>query len=68
MTLVWTSPFYWVRGLILQPNFQKGGGGWTITQFIEAIACKEGSDFFKGYSFYIKNKLKYEIFNDEKGL
>ena len=33
-------------------------------------AGKEGNDFFQGRScnFYIKNKLKSEIFNDKKSL
>ena len=34
------------------------------------IAGKDSGDFFQreGYSFYIKNKLKSEIFNDKESL
>ena len=33
------------------------------------VAGKDRGDFFQGgCSFYIKNKLKSEIFNDKKGL
>ena len=33
------------------------------------VAGKDRDDFFQwGCSFYIKNKLKSEVFNDKKGL
>ena len=35
------------------------------------VAGEDRGDFFqgeKGCSFFIKNKLKFEIFNDKKGL
>ena len=48
---------------------KKGGGGLTGYQLLEGVAGKEGVIFFKwGCSFFIKNKLKFEIFNDKKGL
>ena len=34
-------------------------------QFKEGVAAKEWATFFKVCSSYIKNKLKYEIFNDK---
>ena len=37
------------------------------SQFLEGAARKEGGDFFRGgCTFYIKIKLKYEIFKDKK--
>ena len=49
----------------LQPNFEKGGGGLTGSKFLErGLLGKRGLAFFLGdCSFYIKNKLKSEIFN-----
>ena len=40
----------------------------TGSQFLEGVACKEGGDFFPGgeLQFLLKNKLKYEIFDDKK--
>ena len=60
-----------VGGLSLLPDFQKRGGwGLTGSQFLEGVACKEGGDFFPGgeLQFLLKNKLKYEIFDDKKSL
>ena len=56
------------RGLKLQPNFRKGGGGLTGTQLLEGIAGKERGEFFQGEEllFSQKKKLKSEIFNDKK--
>ena len=60
-------------GLSLLLNFQKGGA-WQdlspqISGFQRVVAGKDRGDFFqRGCSFYIKNKLKSEIFNDKKGL
>ena len=36
--------------------------------FLEGVDGKEGVTFFRGYNFYIKNKLKSEISNDKKSL
>ena len=38
------------------------------SQFLEGVAAKEGVTYFSrwGCSFYIKNKLKFEIFNNKK--
>ena len=58
-------------GLILLPNFQEKEGAWQDLNFQRVVACKKGGDFFQGgwgCSFYIKNKLKYKIFNDKKSL
>ena len=49
-----------------------GGGGFKKEGFngisiLEGGCWERGSDFFqKGYNFYIKNKLKSEIFKDKK--
>ena len=61
------------RGLMsLRPNFQKGEGGLNrILIFLEGGCWERRGDFFQGgggVQFYIKNKLKSEIFNDEKSL
>ena len=57
--------------LILQPNFRKGGA-WQDLNVYRRVAGKEGHDIFQGgggsCNFYIKNKLKSEIFNDKKSL
>ena len=42
-----------------------------MSQFLEGVAGKDGVTFFRergGSSFYIKNKLKSEIFNDKKSI
>ena len=59
------------KGLSFQPIFQKGAGALTGSQFLEGVAGKEASaeTFYKeGCSFYIKNKLKSQIFNNKKCL
>ena len=43
------------------------GGGLTGPQFLEGGCWERGGDFFQGgCNFYIKDKLKSEIFNDKK--
>ena len=62
-------------------SFSAGGGGvWFepstkfskrrgLTGSQRVVAGKDRGDFFQGgCSFYIKNKLKFEIFHDKKGL
>ena len=45
----------------------KGGGHFTGSQFKKGYIGKEGVTFFsEGGTFYTKNKLKSEIFNDKK--
>ena len=57
----WTSDQFFKKG--------GGGGGLTGSQILEGIAGKEWVTFFReDYSFYIKNKLKSQIFNDQKSL
>ena len=59
---------YLLGELDLQPNFQKGGGGGSLTgsQFLDGCCWERGGDIFLGdCSFYIRNKLKSEIFNDK---
>ena len=42
-------------------------GALTRPEFLEGLAGKEARDFFQGgCSFYVKNKLKSEIFNYKK--
>ena len=60
-------------GLSLLLNFQKGGAWQDLSPQISGsqrvVAGKDRGDVFqRGCSFYIKNKLKSEIFNDKKGL
>ena len=44
-----------------------GVWGFTGSQSWEGGCCERGGDFFQGgCSFFIKNKLKSEIFNDKK--
>ena len=44
-------------------------GGLTGSQFLEGVAWKEKVTFFMGgCSFYIKNKLKSEIYNNKQSL
>ena len=62
------------------PPFLLGGEGWFepstkfskrrgLTGSQRVVAGKDKGAFFQGgCSFYIKNKQKYEIFNDKKGL
>ena len=48
----------------------KRGRGLTGPQFFQKVVRKEGVTFFRveGCNFYIKNKLKSEIFNEKKSL
>ena len=62
-------------GLSLLLNFQKGGAWQDLSPQISGsqrvVAGEDMGDFFQGEggcSFSIKNKLKFEIFNDKKGL
>ena len=51
----------------LKWNFEKEEGGLTGPQLLEGVTGKEGSAFFQGgCTFHIKNKLKSEIFYDQK--
>ena len=46
-----------------------GGGGLTGPQLLEGVGRKEGATSFRGSSnFYVKEKLKSEIFNGKKSL
>ena len=48
-------------------KFSKRGEAWQDLNFQREIAEKEGADLIQGLcSFYIKNTLKSEIFNDKK--
>ena len=52
-------------------HFCWGGGfkkeGFNGISILEGGCWERGSDFFqKGYNFYIKNKLKSEIFKNKK--
>ena len=50
----------------LQPNFQKGGG-LRGPQILDEGCWELGGDFFQGgLQLSHKNKLKSQIFNDEK--
>ena len=47
------------------------GGDLNLTgpQLLEGVGGKVGGDFFQGgCNFYIKDKLKSEIFSDKKSL
>ena len=56
-------------GGVEPPTKYSKRGGLTRPQLSEEVAGKEGDDFFQGgCNFYIKNKLKSEIFNDKKSL
>ena len=55
----------------LKWNFEKWGGGGALPgpQLLEGVTGKEPVPFFKGgCAFHIKNKLKSEIFIDQKRL
>ena len=48
---------------------KSGGGGFTGSQFLEGGCWERGGSLLSGgCSFYIKNKIKSEIFNDGKSL
>ena len=72
MAIVYTPPPLstgggW-RGVELPTKFSKRGA-LTEPQFWEGVAGKEVGDLLQGsWNFYIKNKLKSEIFNDKKKL
>ena len=56
------------RGRWFEPStkFSKRRG---LTGSQRVAARKDRGEFFQGsFSFYMKNKLKYEIFNGKKGL
>ena len=62
------TPLSAVGGWTSYQIFKKEVGDLTGFQFLEGIAKKEGRDFFHGVrkcSFYIKNKLKSEVFNNK---
>ena len=60
-------------GLSVPSNYQKGEAWQDFSSQISGsqrvVAGKDRGDFFQGVAaFYMKNKLKSEIFNDKKGL
>ena len=59
-----------MRGeLNLLPNSQQGGGSLEGSLYLEGVARKEVGDLLQGVVvFYLKNKLKSEIFNVKKSL
>ena len=60
------TPFLLGEGVEPPAKFSKGGG-LTGYQFLEGGSWQVEDDFFQGdCSFYIKNILKSEIFNDKK--
>ena len=66
-------PFCYGRGgLSFWPNFQKGVGGFHRISIFRGGCWERGGWLFlgegRGCSFYIKNKLKSEIFNKKKSL
>ena len=50
------------------PKKRGAGGVVTGSQFLERGCWEREGDFQGGCSFYIKNKLKSEIFNDKNVL
>ena len=52
--------------VILSPNFQKVGKAWQDLNFYSGVAGKKGVTFSRSCNFYIKDKLKSEIFNDQQ--
>ena len=57
------------RNMQLLPNFQKGEriSAWKDLSFYRGVSGKEDMTFSRGgCSFYIKRKIKSEIFNDKK--
>ena len=53
----------------LLPNFQKGRGGAGSQFFRWGLLGNRAETFFRGgCSFYVKIKLKCEIFNNNKSL
>ena len=76
INLVCTPPphpfLLWREGGEPPTEFTKSGVLHRISIFRGGLLGKKGVTFFRGgvwgYSFYIKNKLKSEIFNDKKSL
>ena len=65
------TPPPFCRGVEPPTNDRVRGGGLDRTStFRGEVAGKRGMTFFKGggegCNFYIKNKLRFEIFNDKK--
>ena len=57
------------RTSIMYEEGGRGGVDLTGSQFLEGVVEEKGGYLFQGgCSFYIKNKLKCEIFNDNKSL
>ena len=63
-------PLFLLGGVNLQPNFQKGERGLKGPQLLKGGWWERGGDIFQGggCNFYIKDKVKSEIFNDKKSL
>ena len=64
-----SAPAHFAGRLNLLPNSQKGGG--LDINFCRRVSGKEGGDIFEwegGCNFYVKDKLKSELFNDKKSL
>ena len=67
-----SAPRHFAGRLNLQPNSQKGGG--LDINFCRRVGGKEGGELFESEgscnfcNFYVKDKLKSEIFNDKKSL
>ena len=58
-----------MRGWSSCQIFKKGIDVVAGSQFLEGVAGKEWGDLFqRGCSFYMKIKLKSEIYNDKKSL
>ena len=71
-----------MQKFVTPPSFCKGEGWWTSYQifkkgeglvttliFREGLVRKRGVTFLRGVSnFYVKDKLKSEIFNDKNSL
>ena len=62
------TPLSAAMGLTLEPNFQKGSGLDRTSTCRWGLLGQRGVTFFKqgGVQFSHKNKLKSEIFNNEK--
>ena len=60
-------PFCWRGGVEPLTNLSKNWEGLTGSRFLERDCWERGGWFFSGgCTFYIKNKLKSQIFNDKK--
>ena len=79
--LRWRSALSFTVGLIkvCSPPFSAGAGGWTSYQIFKKEGLtgpvleggsweRGGWSFTQGLQFYIKKKLRSEIFNDKKSL